>query len=154
MNNGGRLDGVTTLRDWLSLGAATVPLRVSVAFDFGGLVGLATMYRATKSVHAQTVVLIVYPLFVGALMLWHYRPRGSTSRVVGRGPLSTSAKAVSVAFLLVWGIIVVMIVNPVLNGIVGPWFAWWLVIVSSIEFDRALRRRESGRVVEASQKGF
>ena len=66
-----------------------------------------------------------------------------TSREVDTTPLSRSAKAVSLAFLIIWGAAIVVILNPILHKTVGSWFAWWLVIVPSIEFDCALKRHAS-----------
>jgi hypothetical protein len=54
-----------------------------------------------------------------------------------------------VVFLVVWGVVVVLVLNPILRGAVGPWFAWWLVIMPSIEFDRSLKEHEFGRGARA-----
>lgn len=121
-----------------------VPRRVQVAFELGGLVALAVGYAATESSQVQSAILITYPLCAGLIMLWRFRRRKSIS-AVEYATLSRLEKLESVAFILILGIVVVIVVDPVLRSVVGPWFAWWLVIVSSIEFDRVLRRRSASR---------
>jgi hypothetical protein len=119
-----------------------VPWRARVAFEAVGFVVLGVVYAVTNSSRLQCVVLIAYPLCVGVLMLWRFR---GTRPMIDSAVLSKQAKLQSLAFLVVWGVIVVLALEPVSREVVGPWFAWWLVIVPSMEFDRLLKWYSSER---------
>jgi hypothetical protein len=135
------IEGSTRLLRWPW---RRVPWRVLLAFEVTGLVALGVMYAATKSAQDQSIVLVAYPLCVGALMQWCFRGRRPVVRDDAT-PLPMLAKLGSVAFFLVWSAVVVVAVEPASRASLGPWFAWWLVIVPSIEFDRALKRHDFRR---------
>jgi hypothetical protein len=121
-----------------------------LAFEVTGLVVLGVSYATAKSSQDQSVVLVAYPLCIGVLMQWCFRRRTPVMRDDAT-PLPTLAKLGSVAFFLVWSIIVVIVVEPALRASLGPWFAWWLVIVPSIEFDRTLKRHDFRRRIRGRE---
>jgi hypothetical protein len=124
--------------------------RVELAYEVGGFVVLGVVYAATRSSELQTVVLVAYSLCVGAHVLWWFRTRASLTD--SSTATSRQGKLESLGFLVVWGAIVILAVEPASREAVGPWFSWWLVIVPSIEFDRQLKRRAARR--QANRRGL
>jgi hypothetical protein len=121
-----------------------------MAFELVGLVVLGVTYILTKSSETQWIILLAYALCGGGILQWRFRGRiHALRKATAAGPIR--AKLESMAFLIIWGVVIILVIEPASRALVGPWFAWWLVIVPTIEFDRARNLHSSVRRVRGSE---
>jgi hypothetical protein len=92
---------------------------VVLAFEVTGLVALSVTHAATRSLHDQSIVLVVYPVSIGALMQWCFRRRKPIVRYDATR-LPIAAKFGSVTFFVVWSAVVLLAVNPASRAVLGP----------------------------------
>jgi hypothetical protein len=121
-----------------------------IAFELAGLVILGVTYLLTKSSDAQWITVLAYALCGGGVLRWRFRDRTRALRELTFAG-STRVKLESTAFLISWGAVVILAIEPASRTIVGPWFAWWLVIVPAIEFDRVRSLHSRVRGVRESE---